>query len=61
MPYSARAREGAPVAAPIGWEELDEMKSGARFTVRDADLLLERASSRTLQGWGEASQILPKV
>ena len=61
MPYSARAREGAPVAAPIGWEELDEMKSGARFTVRDADLLLERASSRALQGWGEASQVLPSV
>jgi len=61
MPYSARARENAPVAAPIDWEELDEMKSGARFTVRDADLLLERAASRTLQGWGEASQVLPKV
>jgi bifunctional non-homologous end joining protein LigD len=43
MPYSARARETAPVAAPIHWEELDEMKSGARFTVRDAALLLERA------------------
>jgi bifunctional non-homologous end joining protein LigD len=61
MPYSARAREGAPVAAPINWEELDEMKSGARFTVRDADLLLDRASSRPLQGWGEASQVLPEV
>jgi len=61
MPYSARAREGAPVAAPINWEELDEMKSGARFSVRDADLLLERASSRLLQGWGEASQVLPSV
>jgi bifunctional non-homologous end joining protein LigD len=61
MPYSARARETAPVAAPIGWEELDEMDSGARFTVRDADLLLERAASRTLQGWGEAAQLLPEV
>jgi bifunctional non-homologous end joining protein LigD len=61
MPYSARAREGAPVAAPINWEELDEMESGARFSVRDADLLLERASSRRLQGWGEASQVLPEV
>ncbi|HMG47196.1 MAG TPA: DNA ligase D [Allosphingosinicella sp.] len=61
MPYSARARETAPVAAPINWEELDEMKSGARFTVRDADLLLDRAASRALQGWGEAAQVLPKV
>jgi bifunctional non-homologous end joining protein LigD len=61
MPYSARAREGAPVAAPINWEELDEMKSGGRFTVRDADLLLDRAASRPLQGWGEAAQLLPKV
>ena len=61
MPYSARAREQAPVAAPINWEELDEMQSGARFTVRDAELLLDRASSRLLQGWGEAAQLLPKV
>jgi bifunctional non-homologous end joining protein LigD len=61
MPYSARAREGAPVAAPINWEELDEMKSGARFCVRDGDLLLGRAASRRLQGWGEANQVLPKV
>jgi bifunctional non-homologous end joining protein LigD len=61
MPYSARAREGAPVAAPIDWEELDEMKSGARFTVKDSELLLDRAASRTLQGWGEAAQVLPEV
>jgi len=61
MPYSARAREGAPVSAPISWDELDETESGARFSVRDADLLLERASGRGLQGWGEASQVLPDL
>jgi bifunctional non-homologous end joining protein LigD len=61
MPYSSRARENAPVAAPVTWDELDDMPSGARFTVRDADLLVERASSRTLQGWGEASQVLPDL
>ena len=61
LPYSARAREGAPVAAPIHWDELDEMESGARFTVRDADLLLKRAGSRPLQGWGEADQMLPDL
>ena len=61
MPYSSRARAGAPVAAPIVWEELDEMQSGARFTVRDAALLVDRASSRILQGWGEANQVLPDL
>jgi len=61
MPYSARAREGAPVAAPIDWNELDDMEGGNRFTVRDADLLLKRASSRALQGWGEANQPLPEL
>jgi bifunctional non-homologous end joining protein LigD len=57
MPYSARAREGAPVAAPINWDELDKMEGGNRFTVRDAALLLDRASGRLLQGWGEANQL----
>ena len=59
LPYSARARENAPVSAPIAWEELDGMESGGRFTVKDAELLLERASGRSLQGWGEAAQVLP--
>jgi bifunctional non-homologous end joining protein LigD len=61
MPYSTRARAGAPVSAPIAWDELDDYESGAHFTLRDADSLLERASSRTLQGWGEASQALPDL
>ncbi|MEA3032240.1 MAG: bifunctional non-ous end joining protein LigD [Sphingomonadales bacterium] len=61
MPYSTRARAGAPVAAPIAWDEVDDFESGAQFTLRDAETLLERASSRTLQGWGEASQALPDL
>jgi bifunctional non-homologous end joining protein LigD len=61
MPYSARARENAPVSAPIVWDELDDMPGGNRFTVRDAALLVQRASSRALQGWGEAAQALPDL
>ncbi|MEA3003930.1 MAG: bifunctional non-ous end joining protein LigD, partial [Sphingomonadales bacterium] len=61
MPYSTRARPGAPVAAPITWDEIDEFATGAHFTLRDAELLLARASRRALQGWGEASQILPDL
>ncbi len=61
MPYSARAREGAPVAAPISWDELDRYKGGNHFTIRDADELLKRASSKALAGWGQAKQALPNT
>ncbi len=59
MPYSARARENAPVAAPIGWEELADVKSAGQWTIKDAAALLERAASAELKGWGFASQPLP--
>ena len=61
LPYSARAREGAPVSAPIAWEELDQYEGGNHFTIRDADELIERASSKLLAGWGKASQALPEL
>jgi len=59
MPYSARGREGAPVAAPVAWEELDRYKGGNHFSIRDVDELLERASSKMLAAWGKAKQSLP--
>jgi bifunctional non-homologous end joining protein LigD len=59
LPYSARGREGAPVSAPIAWEELDRYDSGHHFSIRDADELLKRASSKRLAGWGKAKQALP--
>jgi bifunctional non-homologous end joining protein LigD len=59
MPYSARAREGAPVSAPVAWDELDRYDSGHHFSIRDVDELLDRASSKKLAGWGEATQALP--
>jgi bifunctional non-homologous end joining protein LigD len=61
MPYSARAREGAPVAAPVSWEELDGIDGANRFTIRDAALLLERAAGKGLKGWGQSKQALPQV
>ncbi|HEX8528041.1 DNA ligase D [Allosphingosinicella sp.] len=61
LPYSARARDNATVSAPITWDELEDLEGGNIYTVRDSDLLLERASGRALQGWGEASQVLPDL
>ena len=61
MPYSARARENAPVAVPVSWEELDGLASAHEFTIRDAGKLLERAAGKALQGWGLAAQTLPQV
>jgi bifunctional non-homologous end joining protein LigD len=62
LPYVARARsENAPVAAPISWTELRDLESAKLYTIRDAEILLERATSRALQGWGEAGQALPDL
>lgn len=61
MPYSVRARAGAPVAAPVSWTELREIETAGAWTVRDAETLLRRAASPALAGWGMARQTLPDV
>ncbi|OJW73596.1 MAG: ATP-dependent DNA ligase [Sphingomonadales bacterium 63-6] len=60
IPYSARAREGAPVAIPIAWDELGDMADAHPFSVRQADELLDRTRAGNLAGWGFADQVLPK-
>ncbi|WP_439571542.1 DNA ligase D [Sphingomonas sp.] len=61
MPYVARARPGAPVSAPVSWSELRDADSAQLFSVRDAALLLDRATGRALAGWGQADQVLPDI
>jgi bifunctional non-homologous end joining protein LigD len=61
LPYSARAREGAPVAAPVAWEELDGVSGANIYSIRDARTLLDRAASDLLKGWGQAKQALPDL
>jgi bifunctional non-homologous end joining protein LigD len=61
MPYSARARTGTPVAAPVDWDELEGIDRSDAFTIADVELLLNRAKSRQLGKWGAAGQRLPRI
>jgi bifunctional non-homologous end joining protein LigD len=35
-PYSSRAREGAPVAMPVSWEDIGRLKAANAFTITNA-------------------------
>jgi bifunctional non-homologous end joining protein LigD len=61
LPYAARARANAPVAAPVTWEELAGLGSAARYTIKDADLLVERSASAALADWGRKPRTLPDL
>jgi bifunctional non-homologous end joining protein LigD len=61
LPWSARARDGAPVAAPVAWDELETIERSDAFTIADVETLLKRAKSRALKNWGMAEQRLPRV
>ena len=58
---AAATRAGAPVAAPVSWTELRDLDTAARWSVRDAAALIERANGRGLAGWGVADQVLPDL
>lgn len=59
LPYSARARPGAPIAVPIGWEELNKVKDAHPYAIDDIDAVMKRAAK--LKGWGFAAQRLPEI
>ena len=61
VPYSARARTGAPVAAPVSWEELDDYDSAGYFGIKDATRLIDRANGPNLRSWGKKDQTLPDL
>ena len=59
QPYSARARVGMPVAAPVDWDELQEIDRADAFTIADVEQLLKRA--KMMKSWGRGAQRLPRL
>jgi bifunctional non-homologous end joining protein LigD len=55
-PYSTRARPGAPVSAPLSWEQLGRTTSGNEFTLLN---LKQRLRADAWDGIGKARQRLP--
>ncbi|SOD89173.1 DNA ligase D [Caenispirillum bisanense] len=59
-PYSTRSREGAPVAAPIAWDELARLPSGARWTVETLPARLKRLKAHPWAGYWDLKQSLTR-
>lgn len=57
-PYSPRAREGAPVATPVGWAELSRIDSAAAYTVESLPRRLARLKAEPWQGYHDLAQTI---
>jgi len=58
-PYSPRAREGAPVATPIRWDELARIDGGDAYDVTAIGRRLAALRADPWEGYGEAKGRLP--
>ena len=54
-PYSTRARDGAPIALPLDWKALPNLKTGHEFTLKNIDKYLKR------DPWKEIGKIRQKL
>ena len=59
--FSLRAREGAPVAMPLRWEELSRVKSGAAFDIGNAPARMRRLKKHPWEGFDTLKQGLPRA
>jgi bifunctional non-homologous end joining protein LigD len=57
--YSTRARPGAPVATPVGWDELAGLERSDRFTVESLPRRLARLRTDPWDGFFELRQAMP--
>jgi bifunctional non-homologous end joining protein LigD len=60
-PYSTRARAGAPVATPIGWNELTAKLRPDAFTIENIAARLKKQRRDPWSGFGKRRRVLPSV
>ncbi|MCB4769806.1 DNA ligase D [Ancylobacter sp. Lp-2] len=58
-PYSTRARPGAAVSMPVGWEELDAITGPAQFTLDNAPTRLAGRAADPWEDFRAAARPLP--
>jgi len=56
--YSLRARPGAPVATPLRWDELAQLKNASGFTLRNVPARLRALGADPWQGFDSVKQTL---
>ncbi len=58
LPWSVRARDGAPIATPVSWEQMSDMNNAHQFTLGVPEQAYAQATSLEA-AWGHADQPLP--
>jgi bifunctional non-homologous end joining protein LigD len=57
-PYSTRARAGAPVSMPVGWDELASLQSGRHFRVANVPGRLHHLKQDPWSAMADIRQVL---
>jgi bifunctional non-homologous end joining protein LigD len=60
VPYSTRARAGAPVAVPLSWGELSSLKAANQYTVKNLSQRLSKLGADPWASMGRSRQALPR-
>lgn len=60
-PYSPRARQGAPVAAPVSWDELPRIEAANQYTLDTIAARLDRLKTDPWEGYASVRQSLTKA
>lgn len=58
-PFVIRGRKGAPMAMPVEWKELDNLKSASQFTIKNARERMNARTRKLIEAQLNCNQKLP--